>query len=633
MYVIEVTPLENTSLGTLTYFSGEAYPLGTILSIPIRSRLARGIVVSVTEATRTKTALRAATFSLRKLPPQDTTSTLPASLVKTAEDLSLQYAASLGSVLFSLLPNEIKKGTLPLPSTSDTHTEGRFEEKILEDTKEHRFTEYQSLIRETFALNRSVHIVAPSAVDIDIIAAELTPGITGHVITLKSGLSKKHLREAHEVLEDYSHPKLIITTPQYGFVARNDIRTTILERARAGGYRAQKRPYLDYREAYRHFSRAHGRMLIYGDTVLRSEEIYRLNEELAEPYGELPKRLVLKGKIETLLMVHKPDSTEPFKLFSDKLLSALDTTIGSKGAAFLFAARRGLAPLVACVDCGHILRAPDSGAPLSLHRTTKNGVEERWLVCSVSGHRERARDLCPQCGSWRLKERGIGIQQIYDSLKEHVDPNRITLFDHSTATTHARAKELVEEFYTRKGSVLLGTALALPYIDAPVSMSAVTSMDALRAIPSWRQQEEIFSILTSLREKTNGTVLVQTRTTDTDAFDLIEKGRVIDFHSEELAAREQFNYPPYAVFIHFTWQGTRSAVKEVDEELLRRFEQFNISIYASLGSEHAPADATHMQHQALIRVPKNDWPHSDIVEHIRALPPQIRVMINPDRIV
>ncbi len=61
------------------------------------------------------------------------------------------------------------------------------------------------------------------------------------------------------------------------------------------------------------------------------------------------------------------------------------------------------------MDCAHIFRSPQSGAPYSLVRTYKGDTEERWFVCGASGERVRAADTCSQCGSWRLKERGIGV--------------------------------------------------------------------------------------------------------------------------------------------------------------------------------------------------------------------------------
>ncbi len=71
MFVITVIPLKRGStIDSLTYFSSEAYPTGTLLTIPIRNGETLGLVTESKEVSAAKAALRAATFSLRKLPVQ-----------------------------------------------------------------------------------------------------------------------------------------------------------------------------------------------------------------------------------------------------------------------------------------------------------------------------------------------------------------------------------------------------------------------------------------------------------------------------------------------------------------------------------------------------------------------------------
>ena len=116
MYVVEVIPLKKgLQLESLTYFSSQPYEFGMVVTIPLRSKEAQAVVVSSVEASSAKTALRAATFSLRKLPPQTQTSSIAPGLIKTAEALQKEYPFQLGTILFSLLPSEIKNGQQKFP--------------------------------------------------------------------------------------------------------------------------------------------------------------------------------------------------------------------------------------------------------------------------------------------------------------------------------------------------------------------------------------------------------------------------------------------------------------------------------------------------------------------------------------
>src|SRR5690606_40948895 len=121
-HVIEVAPRSRgSSLDTLAYCSHDWYPRGTILKVPVRNSMTQAVVLGASEASKTKTALRAATFTLRRLPAQETTAALPTELIEVAEYLSHYYATTLGAMLFSLLPSEIKKGVLPI-HTYESHT-------------------------------------------------------------------------------------------------------------------------------------------------------------------------------------------------------------------------------------------------------------------------------------------------------------------------------------------------------------------------------------------------------------------------------------------------------------------------------------------------------------------------------
>ncbi len=626
MHVIEIMPLRRgVRVSSLSYFSKVPYGRGTLVEIPVRKKSAWGIVLSSKEVSGEKTTLRSASFTLRKLPPQQTTHTLPLSLIETADTLAEYYATQPGAILCGLLPAEIRNGTLPIPDLSDTpidmHTDAH---EILHAPTETRIVSYRHIIRTSFAQKASVIIVVPTVEEGTFLLEQLKKGIPGRAHFIHGGLGKTKMRAYFSQLQHSPRPLLTIATPHYAFITRGDVGTVILEHARASSYRGHVRPYIDFRHALTLHAHIRHQRLISADTLIRSEDEFLLREGRAVPFEENhPRRLVLSGTLKTIPMKETPDGKTVFSLFSPALLSAIEKTQSLKGRVFLFSARRGLAPVVACIDCGMILRCPDSGSPLSLHRTVRNGIEERWLVSSVSGFRKKTDDLCPHCGSWRLRERGIGIQHVYDELRQHIPDASLFLFDHHTAATHTKATNIRNAFYEKKGGILLGTALALPYLHRPVDISAVISMDALRAIPSWRQQEESLAILLALREKTLGYVFIQTRTDTDDVIPYAQTAETRRYYTDELTARSDFKYPPYYTFIHLTWK--RDMPDTLTTEITTRLAHFPLSLY-----DTPVADGLAY---GLIRVPHANWPEPSLVSALRTLPPSVRIIVNPDRII
>ncbi len=66
MFVIEVIPLiRGTTIDTLSYYSATSYPVGTIVSVPIRKKLTRALVTEVHTVSDAKSTLRNAAFTLK----------------------------------------------------------------------------------------------------------------------------------------------------------------------------------------------------------------------------------------------------------------------------------------------------------------------------------------------------------------------------------------------------------------------------------------------------------------------------------------------------------------------------------------------------------------------------------------
>jgi len=630
MYVIEVIPLlKATNLESLTYYSSINYEIGSILEVPIRKKLAKALVIKSSSVSTAKTAVRAATFSLRKLPADTPKKQLSPVITETAKQLQKTVPASLGAILFSLLPKEIREGEATMESSLPCL--GTFETpavSVLQALNEDRYRVYRSKVREAFAHSGSVMFVVPTTAELEQAEAMLSPGIKERVVVLSSSLSTTKLKNAYTKFHDTNQVKLIITTPSHAHLDRHDLTHVIVEHASSNHYKSRFRPYLDTRDTLAIMAKITNRQLILGDTLPRTEDEVLRREDIYLTESEHPKRLVFTSSLKYLVRDKEEDKGENFQLIDSELIDTIRNTLKERKNVFIYAPRRGLAPIVACVDCGHIARCAESGAPYSLVRTNKNGEEKRWFLCPVSGVRKRAADICENCGSWRLRERGIGIQQIEDKLKTELAEFPLTIFDHTNITTHRQAKQAVGSFYDSKGAILLGTAMALPYLTEPVSLSAITSLDAARSIPTWRADEELFGLLLRLRELTEEEVIVQTRTAVDELLHNAEKGAVDHFYNDESALREMVGYPPYSILIHFTWSGNEADIMQQGELIKNICSDYRYETYSPLSG----VPGKNIRH-GLLRIARSDWPDEKLMDKLRELPPSIRIEINPQRII
>lgn len=629
MHLIEVIPLKKgLLLESLSYFSSTPYPIGTIVEAPVRNSTTPAVVVDIKEVSSAKTALRAATFSLRKLPVQTNVHAIAPGLMKTAQHLRATSVFPLGTILFSLLPAEIKNGTATFPAThaETPHNVAPHQPELLHATTNDRITAYRSIIRSTFAHRGSVLVVVPSYAHLDPIGEALKQGIEDRMVYMRSSTGKR-LHVMYEKYEDCARSKVIITTPAHAYLDRHDITTIIVEGSRSQHYVEHTQPYGDHRENLRHYARVTGKRIIFGDLLPRTEDEMALRNGVFTAFDEHPKRLELPAKLTYIERPEREYGTE-YQILTPAVTEHIDQAVNERRSVFIYAPRRGLAPIVLCGDCGHIFRCEDSGAPYTLERTLEAGEERRWFVAKTTGKRIPAPDVCPVCSSWKLREQGIGIQKVQQQVHKLFPKAKVVVFDSVSAKSERRAKELMTLFYKHKGSILIGTSMVFPYLAEPVDTSIVASLDAARATPTWRSQEELFGLILMLRERSTHEVILQGKGDADELIELAKKGMTEQFYNEEIALRQVLLYPPMTRFIHLTWRAKGESGKAYGEKLKTLFGEFHTHLYADPNLRGEVG-----LYYLLIRVAEADWPNESLLQKLRTLPPSVRVVMNPDRII
>lgn len=627
MFIISAIPLtKNQSLEALSYYSSVTYPVGTLLTIPIRSREITAIVLKVEPVSAAKTALRAATFSLRKLPAQSDAPCLPKNLLDTAAALTKTVPAHQGSILFQLLPPDIRSGAQPYPPVSDcTNTEDSTP-NIITALRADRIRSYRSAVREAFAHRGSTLLIVPTAAAVGRIHDELAQGIEKRIVHFSSTQTKAQRQKNYDAFTDFKTAKLIIATPQFAFLDRHDITHIIVDECGSGHYKARTRPYLDFRESITTYARISGRAVLFGDMMPRTDEETFRQEDVYGTYEEHPKRLDFSHRF-TIAEHPSKQSEEKFCICTKVLIEAIARTLEQRGSVALFCARRGFAPLVLCRDCGHIFRCPDSGAPYSLLERTHLGETKRYFYSALTGKTVAAADTCPICTSWHLYEQGIGVQQVLQFIHKEFPHYHPILFDHTTATTHNKAQAIARQFYEKKGGLLVATNLALPYLTKPIDTTAVISYEALRSIPTWRAEEAALSNLFAIRERTNTECIVQTRSEPDRLLRYADKALLDEFYKEEINLRQILSYPPFTHFILLTWQGDKESVKADETFITETLGKTPIQCYSP--NAH---DSKIIRH-GLIKIARSDWPDETLMHKLRALPPHIRIEVAPERII
>ena len=637
MKIITVIPIsKGISKESLTYFSKEDISLGSIVSIPLRKKTVYGLVIDKSEAKALKTELKSLSYNLKKIENVKSRSFLSEAFLSSCREMADYYAGNLGAVLFSLIPKIVLQKSQNLLYEKKGKLENVFHETLLlQSDDEERYATYKSLIREEFAKNRSVFFCLPNTEDILNAKTILEKGIEKYTFALHSNLSPKEVLDSWKEIIENDHPILIVATGQFLSIPKPDLGTIIVDRESSRAYKMLTRPYIDIRHFAEVLARESGIKLVLGDMLLRIETIWEeKNPEKIGSYSELSPlkfRSLSTAKSEIVNMKAPQDmKKKEFMIFSEKLKEVLKKNKSNNEHTFLFCGRKGLYPQTICSDCGTVVVCNNCLAPIVLYgKKNSSGINKNLFVCHHCGERREADELCKHCNGWRLNPFGIGIERVQEELEDLVPEAKIIVIDKDHIKTHKQAVKARESFYNSPGSFLLGTEMALTYLNQKVENSAVVTIDSYFSVPDYRINEKIFHIILELRSLTQRQFIIQTRQKNTKVFDNAIKGNLVDFYRNEIEDRKSIGYPPFTTYIKLSLEGDKNAVKSKMNEIIKYLAPYELQIYDAW---NPGGNKKHTVH-GLIGLPRGKWIDRTLLEKLRGLPPQFAVKIDPSTLL
>lgn len=630
MQLVNVIPISRgVGKETLTYFTTRTLREGVVVYVPLRKKVVPAIVLSIEDADKAKTKIKSSRFAIKKITSRKSAILFLPEFIAAAGDAAKYFAGATGSLLHAATPKTILEDIPQIRAQKkkqDDKVPRQTRKMVLQAEKEDRYVRYKSLIREEFARNASVFLLTPTIQDAEMAEIFLKKGIERYTVLLHSTLTKKEIVARWKMTLLSIHPVLIIATGTFLSIPRDDIETIIVERENSRAYKLPTRPFLDLRVLAEFIAEHKGIRLILSDLPLKVETMWRYRQGELDEFAPLKLRSFRNTK--QVIVDMRRDSaprTKKFEVLSDNLKKLTQKVQESNKNIFIFAARRGLSPQTVCRDCGSAVMCEICSAPVVLHKRARGNE----FLCHTCGASRDAREKCRNCSSWRLETLGIGIQYVESELREHFPESLILKIDRDSISTHKQALSVSDKFYTTKGSVLLGTEMALPYLTKKIAYSAVASMDSLFSIPDWRMSEKVLSILLKIKEMTTETVLIQTRRPEQKVLEYILKGNLTDFYRREIKQREELEYPPFAVLIKITAIGTPARVARELQMLKKKLKKYALSIYPPLVQIAKGRYAMH----GLLRVKRDKWPEKQIIEILRSLPPYFSIDVDPESLL
>lgn len=238
--------------------------------------------------------------------------------------------------------------------------------------------------------------------------------------------------------------------------------------------------------------------------------------------------------------------------FSDTLIAEITSSLALGEQIILFQNRRGFAPLMECMTCGHIPQCPQCDVSLTYHKY------KNQLRCHYCGHAIAKPTHCHSCSSIDLTTKGFGTEQIELELASLFPTANIMRMDQDTTKGKFGYDKILNNFQNRTVDILIGTQMLAKGLDFDnVSLVGIMNADNMLYHPDFRAFERSFQMMIQVagragRAQKKGKVIIQTFNPLHSTIQQVTRYDYDGMYEEQIYDRSIYKYPPFFRIIKIT---------------------------------------------------------------------------------
>jgi len=259
----------------------------------------------------------------------------------------------------------------------------------------------------------------------------------------------------------------------------------------------------------------------------------------------LPHRVEARPLPEVELVDLRSAKKGRSEFISQRLEEEIIANFERRKQTILFLNRRGFAPFMLCVKCGHTFRCPSCSVSLTFHQ------KQRRLICHFCDYKATPPNICPECRGAHIKMVGMGTERIEEEIRRIIPAARVGRLDRDAVSRRGELSRILGALKDGSLDILVGTQMVAKGHDYPgVTLVGVLMAETSLNLPDFRAAETTFALLTQVagragRGRDAGRVIVQTYNPAHYAIRRALEHDYEGFAREEMGYRRELDYPPY----------------------------------------------------------------------------------------
>lgn len=414
---------------------------------------------------------------------------------------------------------------------------------------------YIKLIEDTIAKGKQVLYLLPEIALTTQLVARLTRYFGNKVSVFHSKYSNNERVEVwHRVLKQSESAQIVIGARSALFLPFTNLGLILVDEEHEQTFKQHDpAPRYHARDAAIVLAHAHQAKTLLGSATPSLETYFNAKNgkyglvTLSERFGKTPLPEVALVDLKEAYFKKRMKGH-----FSLQLIDAISEALALNEQVILFQNRRGFAPVLECMTCGHIPQCTNCNVSLTYHKFKSQ------LRCHYCGYSIAKPNSCHACSSTDLSTKGFGTEQIELELASLFPECNIKRMDQDTTRGKYSFEKLIDSFKNREIDILVGTQMLAKGLDFDnVSLVGILNADTMLYHPDFRAFERSFQMMTQVagragRSEKQGKVIIQTYNPMHNTIQQVTHNSYTEMFKEQLYDRQIYKYPPYFRLIRLT---------------------------------------------------------------------------------